>query len=259
MVVADDHRRGRELLHRELGQLSLGSGQLVAITAATATADGVVLFRRQRHVLRNVGSNQGHRFVLRFLHYPGAGQRDTNDPANHQHVQQGRAHRAALLVVVRTPDLVHRDRLGCQVQGRKLLGMAPVVDLPPQRLPQREVELIAGKQQVQLGYFLPPNLVLRWNQILMCHKCVLSRVQCLWPVCSCLMLHLTRKMSTFGASFSQLDPTLPTCALRLTLSCRRSRGTVAVIRKIYMVTTIIAELPRGTCTSGDRMIGRSGD
>src|SRR5581483_4474457 len=91
--------------------------------------------------------------------------------------QNGGAECAALFVIVRTPDLADGDWLGGQLKRWKLLWVTPLVNLLPQRLPQRQIEFTLGEQQVQLGDFRAVNLTFRRGQKLMCHIPFLSRVE----------------------------------------------------------------------------------
>ena len=110
MIVADHHRRGRDLLHGRFWQVSFGSLQLVAIAATAAAArnrlsglkDGNVLGRNQRYGLMGLGN---------LLDHIPAENGNTDNRADQNDMHKGGSKRTILFVIVKSPDVFYRHWL----------------------------------------------------------------------------------------------------------------------------------------------------
>src|SRR5581483_11793642 len=146
IVVANHHRRRRDLLHGGLRQFAFGSLQFVAISAA-ATAANLRLGRRQRrNVFRRRNESHGLPRFGDLLYHSSRKDRSPDNKSQQNDVHNGRSDHAIFLVIVEAPDIFYWNRLRGEHQWRLLLGKEEVVHIANQRLQQSFVESLFGQQ-----------------------------------------------------------------------------------------------------------------
>jgi hypothetical protein len=120
MIIAHDHHRRSNLLHRQLWQFAFRCLEFVAVTAAAA-ATRLGLRRRQGRNI--VGRDQGHYLggLRNLLYYSPAEHGSSDDHDYRQNVHHGRTQRAVSLVVVKSPNIFYRNRLRRKNQRGLLL------------------------------------------------------------------------------------------------------------------------------------------
>src|SRR5690348_12819145 len=119
-MIIPHHDRGRsDLLHRRLGNITLGRLELVAI-AATAAAARLRLGRLHYWDIET-RRNEGDSFLGLFDHLAPKQDGATDHQGEEDDVRNQRNGRALAFVVVETPDVFDRDWLRSEYKGWKLL------------------------------------------------------------------------------------------------------------------------------------------
>src|SRR5581483_11501697 len=139
--------------------------QLVTITTTTAAARLRLGWLQCGNVVRRGRDQRDCLVLLNFLNYSSAEQRNRDDAADHNDVENRRECRALARVVIETPDVANRLRPRSQFQRWKFFGEQKLIDVLKQRLPQRLFKRVLGEKQVKFGLASGAKI-----ETLSCHK-----------------------------------------------------------------------------------------